>query len=273
MKIETSFPIASVSGRVGESDVVIVKRGNKCYARRYAAPKNPQSKDQVTVRKFLSTATKAWGTLTPRQREGWQQYAQQYSEVIAGELLSAYNMFSKIQYYRQALGQALLLDPPTLPPPMAPTAIRLRPAASPDEFRFQVDHGIVERSQYVLGFEITPGMPSPGRKPRSIEFRMIRHVGPESFLALLPPAGTYIISGARFSVDHGQRFGVRARIVSCEGVPSRAIEGDFLKIIQWGLKPQKAASDEPDLFSLVNNEQLPAESTEEMRQENSESSE
>lgn len=251
MKIETSFPIAAVSGRVGESDVVIVKRGNKCYARRYAAPRNPQSKDQVAVRKFLTNATKAWGALTPRQREGWEKYAELFSNAILGEKLSAYNMFSKIQYYRQALGHPLLLDPPTLPPPEAPTGIRLRPAGAPDEFRFQLEHSIVERAQYVVGFEITPPMPSPGRKPRSIEFRMIRHVGPESFFALLSPVGTYVIQGARFNVDHGQRFGVRARIVSVEGVPSRPVEGDFLKTIQWGLKSAKINDDEPDLFSAA----------------------
>lgn len=251
MKIETSFPIAAVSGRVGESDVVIVKRGNKCYARRYAAPRNPQSRDQVAVRKFLANATKAWGALTPRQREGWEKYAELYSESIAGEKLSAYNMFSKIQYYRQALGHPLLLDPPTLPPPPAPTEIRLRPAGAPDEFRFQLEHSVIERAQYVVGFEITPPMPSPGRKPRSIEYRMIRHVGPESFFALLSPAGTYLIQGARFSVDQGQRFGVRARIISVEGVPSRPVEGDFLKTIQWGLKTPKTHDDEPDLFSAA----------------------
>jgi hypothetical protein len=251
MKIETSFPISSVSGRVGESDVVIVKRGNKCYARRYAPPRNPQSKDQVTVRRFLATATKTWGTLTPRQREGWERYATEFSQSSVGGQLSAYNMFSKVQYYRQALGRPLLLDPPALPPPPAPAAIRIRPAGAPDEFRFQIDHAVVERSQYVVGFEITPAMPSPGRKPRSIEFRMIRHVGPESFLALLAPGATYVFSGARFPVDNGQRFGARARIVSVEGVPSRPVEGDFIKIIQWGLKPAKGEEAEPDLFSVL----------------------
>ncbi|MGB9691928.1 MAG: hypothetical protein ACPL7D_07140 [Candidatus Sumerlaeaceae bacterium] len=251
MKIKTSFPIAAVSGRMGDSDLVIVKRGDKCYARRYAAPKNPQSKDQVAVRRFLSNATKTWGSLTPIQREGWEKYAKEFSEAIVGEILSAYNMFSKVQYYRQALGQPLLLDPPTLPPPLPPHGIKLRPAGAPDEFRFQLEHGIVERAHYVVGFEITPAMPSPGRKPRNIEFRMIRHVGPESFFALLAPTGTYIISGARFAVDHAQRFGVRARIVSFEGVPSRPVAGDFLKIIQWGLKPHREEQDEPDLFSVL----------------------
>jgi hypothetical protein len=254
MKIETSFPIASVSGRVGESDVVIVKRGNKCYARRYAAPRNPQTKDQVTVRRFLANATKSWGALTPRQRQGWEEYAEKFSEMIAGEKLSAYNMFSKIQYYRQALGYGLLVDPPVLPPPPSPTAIKLRPAGAPDEFRFQIEHQVVERSQYVVGFEITPPMPSPGRKPRSIEYRLIRHVGPDSFFALLAPSGTYVIKGARFSVDNGQRFGVRARIISVEGVPSRYVEGDFLKIVQWGVKAAQGTADEPDLFSVVNTE-------------------
>ncbi|MCX7625348.1 MAG: hypothetical protein N2Z21_03965, partial [Candidatus Sumerlaeaceae bacterium] len=86
---------------------------------------------------------------------------------------------------------------------------------------------------------------------RSIEYRMIRHVGPESFFALLSPAGIYVIQSARFSVDHGQRFGARARIVSIEGVPSRPIEGDFLKIVQWGVKTTKQNEDEPDLFSAA----------------------
>ncbi len=264
MKIETSFPIASVSGRVGDSDVVIVKRGNKCYARRYTPPKNPQSQDQVTVRKFLATATKTWGTLTAKQRAMWEDFAQAYSETITGEQLTAYNMFSKIQYYRQALGQSLLLDPPSSPPPPAPTALKIRPAAAPNEFRFQIEHGIVERAHYVVGFEITPPMPSLGRKPRSIEFRMIRHVGPHSFLSLLAPSGIYVFSGARFSVEHGQRFGARARIVSIEGVPSRPIEGDFIKIVHWGLKSPRGSEDEPDLFSIL---EKPESSDEESQKE------
>jgi hypothetical protein len=269
MKIETTFPITAVSGRVGDSDIVIVKRGNKCYARRYAPPRNPQSKDQVTVRRFLSNATKAWGTLSQAQREKWEAYAQRFSAMVSDEEISAYNMFSKVQYYRQALGLALSFDPPSLPPPPSPNAILLRPAASPDEFRFQIVHQIVERKLYVVGFEITPAMPSPGRKPRSIEFRMIRHVGPESFFSLFPPSGVYIIRGARFAVDTGQRFGVRARIVSVEGVPGKPIEADFFKIVQWGVKSKKQEeSDEADLFSLIESpssgEEDSCESSEEM---------
>lgn len=254
MKIETSFPIAAVSGRLGDSDVVIVKRGNKCYARKYSPPKNPQTADQVAVRRFLANATKAWSSLTVRQREGWAEYARRYSFSTFGQELNPYNMFSKVQYYRQALGMGLLLDPPTLAPPPRPAAIIQRPAATAEEFRFVLQHSIAKRDDYVVTFEITPAMPSTGRKPRSIEFRMIRHVGPASFFALLAPSHPYIISGARFEVNHGQRYGVRARIVTAEGVPGEVLETDFVKVIQWGLRPNRPdeadAEVETDLFSI-----------------------
>jgi hypothetical protein len=83
---------------------------------------------------------------------------------------------------------------------------------------------------------------------------MIRHVGPASFFALLVPTQPYIISGARFEVNHGQRYGVRARILTAEGVPGEVLETDFVKVIQWGLRPNRPdeldTEVETDLFSI-----------------------
>lgn len=251
MKIETKFPVASISGRIADGDVVLVKRGDKCYARKYSPPRNPQTKDQVAVRRFLAKATRSWGCLTQAQRLGWEDYAQKcFINTITGSV-NGYNTFSKVQYYRQAYGLDLLFDPPGFPPPPAPVAVIQKSASAPDEFRFVVEHRVVERKGMLVAFEITPAMPSPGRKPRSIEFRMVRHVGPESFFPLLNPSGTYVIRGARFAVESGQRYGVRLRFITADGVPGAIHAGDFIKEVVWMAPPVDMNGPvQRDLFSI-----------------------
>jgi hypothetical protein len=74
MKIITRAPVEQASGKQGQQLVFMLWR-NMQVAREYANPTNPSTADQVTVRAYLSAATKRWKTLTSGQRSGWQTYA------------------------------------------------------------------------------------------------------------------------------------------------------------------------------------------------------
>lgn len=254
MKIELASPVASMSGHTSNSQYVLVKRGKITYARAYSPPSNPQSRDQVLARKFLVTATKSWGSLSQLQRDSWDRYAAAHymEEGPTGGLFpkSGYNVYSKVQYYRQAMDLGLMFDAPRHAPPAAPKQVLQEVAAEEAEFRFRLLHDQPEVVGSNVLFEITPAMPSPGRKPRHIELRMVRNVGPKSFLPLLLVEESYVIIGAQFSVAAAKRYGVRARIVSPDGVPSLPVSGDFIKEIGWvqGVSGSNVEAVQSELF-------------------------
>ena len=79
-------------------------------------------------------------------------------------------------------------------------------------------------------------MPSPGRKPRPAELRMIRHTGPDSFLPLQPTgrrravAGAlYTIPSARFAIPTGARYGLRITILTHDAVPGPPFTADLIR--------------------------------------------
>jgi hypothetical protein len=253
LKIELMSPVASMSGHTSNSQYVLVKRGKITYARAYSPPSNPQSRDQVLARKFLVTATKSWGSLTSAQRESWDRYASaHYVEEGPTGIFpkSGYNVYSKVQYYRQAMDLGLMFDAPRQAPPAAPRQVLQEVAAGEAEFRFRLLHDEPDVVGFHVLFEITPAMPSPGRKPRHIELRMVRNVGPNSFLPLLLLEESYVIVGAQFAVAAAKRYGVRARIITPDGVPSLPVSGDFLKEIGWvqGVSGSNVEAVQSELF-------------------------
>jgi hypothetical protein len=147
--------------------------------------------------------------------------------------MNGYNLYTKVQYYRQALEIGLMGDAPSQAPPRKPLALYQRIAADESEFRFQLDHRETKVAAGRVLFEITGPMPSPGRKPRPCDLRMIRDIGPKSFLPLAAKEDIYVIANARFQIGEGKRYGVRARILTGEGVPSLPVSGDFFKETGW----------------------------------------
>src|SRR5690606_17213270 len=78
MKIETSFPIAQLSGTVSNSQLSFSTVQGEVVARAKVIPANPNSPEQLLSRSYITAATKNWDTLTTAQREAWEAYARTY---------------------------------------------------------------------------------------------------------------------------------------------------------------------------------------------------
>lgn len=227
MKVKTSSPITGLAGHTKGSYLVSYERNGQIVARAWTKTPNPKAPDQLRARAFQAAAARHWGSITAADRAAWETHARKN---YRRENLSGYLLFRRIQYLRQAMGLGLAAHPPTLPPPPAPRAIIQEPATDPAEFRFRIGHTISAVAGYTVRFDLTPAMPSPGRTPRQNEFRMIRHVAPESFLPLQPTGQLYTIPNARFRITPGQRYALKATILTPEAVPGRTRIEDFIRI-------------------------------------------
>ncbi|MBX7247105.1 MAG: hypothetical protein K1X53_16530 [Candidatus Sumerlaeaceae bacterium] len=226
MKIRTEPLVTGISGHLGSGTVVTYVRRGQVVARARTKPRNPRTSDQVTSRGMHKAAAQHWGTLAPPQFAAWKAYAARH---FAADQRGAFLVYCQVQYARQAMGLPLGTDAPTAGPPPAPLAITVLPSANPADFRFRITHRRARVARFRVRFDLTPAMPSPGRTPRKNELRMIRHVGPDSFLPLQPTNSIYTIKGARFSIPPGARFGVRVTIVNPDGVPGPPLVADLFR--------------------------------------------
>lgn len=141
---------------------------------------------------------------------------------------------------RMRRGLVAELNAPTGRPPSAAVRVRQLPSDNAATFRFAVDHAESDISGAHLLVEITPPTPRLTRKPRETELRCIRVAPEPSFVPLKSSGAEYEISGARFAVAAGERYGMRVRIVSAECLVSTGSMLEFVR--EWGSQSQAAVA-------------------------------
>jgi hypothetical protein len=86
------------------------------YYRNRRAPVQPRTAAQLAVRDYLTTNTKAWGTLTNAQRAAWAAYASAHPTVDSlgsSITLTGAQMFVGVNALALAAGQATQTAPPS----------------------------------------------------------------------------------------------------------------------------------------------------------------
>lgn len=88
------------------------------YLRNRTIPVNPRSINQERARSIFGTASEAWRSLTPAQRESWLSYADGtpvLNKLGESVTLSPNAMFTKVASYFALLGLAAPTDAPPTP--------------------------------------------------------------------------------------------------------------------------------------------------------------
>ncbi len=216
--------LRAISGTLGNFTFRSTRDG-VIISERPVARQTPPTAEQIRVRGLFSTASKQWQTLTDTQREGWETYAATYFQNDStGRALKGQSVYIKAAWYAQALDAPLPASPPTAAPPPSPTAILGLGVPNEATLSFRVTHPLSTLTGYRLLVEITPPLTSPARHPQPSDFRAVRGVGSGSMLSLLPASNPYSITGARFSIPNGSRYGCRATIVNPQSIPGESFD-------------------------------------------------
>ena len=224
-----SIPVLSLSGRVGNSQMVFYASQGRAHVRAFTPAVQPNSPDQAAVRAFLTAAARQWTLLTDAQRAAWTLYAATYfTDEVNGRLItpSGAQIYNKVAFYRQAQGLALPSAAPTTAPPAPLSSFAQALVDDQDAYLFTVEHSLAVVTGYKLVAKISPGL-NPGRTPRNNDLRYIKGVAVGSFINLPADGADASYAGARFSTDTGLNFRAELTVISPEGVPSRPLAINF----------------------------------------------
>lgn len=222
MRIGAAFPVTSMEGKTKKLSFFTTSEG--IFSRERGPVTNPNTLEQQKIRQIVTAAARNWQNLTQLQRDGWQEYAQQfYTENSEGDPIRPQGMptYVRANVVRSILGQPFTTGAPLNPPPSGVTDMVSEMATSENEFTFTLTHAHATVTGLQVLVKITPAMSSPARTPRLQDLRLIRGVDSDSAFALVVSGGSITIAGARFLVPDGIRFGGEARIVrTVDGISS-----------------------------------------------------
>lgn len=228
-----SIPVLSLSGRIGNSQMVFYASKGRAFVRAFTPAAQPNTADQAAVRAFLTAAARQWSLLTNAQRVAWTDYAAAYfADEVNGTLATptGAQIYNKVAFYRQAQGLALPSAAPAAAPPPPLAGFANQPIDDTDQYVFAVDHSITTVTGFKLVARITPGT-NPGRTPVSRDLRYIKGVAVGSFVNLPADGANATWSAARFSIEETKRFRAELTIVNGEGVPSRPLALNFQRTV------------------------------------------
>lgn len=138
MKVRAPLHSIDVRGRFGVALVFSIWRGAN-YARTFTIPTNPRTARQLTIRAFLTTASRAWNALTNAQRTAWDAFAQLQSRTdVFGEPIKAtgINEYVALSVIAQDVGQVPVSDPPITDAPAVLAGAAADPNLVPGEIEF-----------------------------------------------------------------------------------------------------------------------------------------
>jgi len=119
MRVRAPLHSIDVRGRFGVGPVFSIWRGMN-YARIFTVPVNPMSTRQLTIRGFITDASRAWASLTDDQRSDFNDYAESLNRKnVFGQDLSAsgFNEYCALYCLAADLGETPVSDAPTTSAP------------------------------------------------------------------------------------------------------------------------------------------------------------
>lgn len=234
MYFPLSNPIRGISGKFHKKTYTFVVRNGLTYIRLEPKKLDPKTPAQLAVRSLWGEVKKDWSrVVTARQRNAWDAWAR--NVLVPRGLASphgptGYNAYVKMEQMRRVLAIAPGGDAPKGAPPANIFAVVQKAPAIEGSLAFTVEHGESDAAGKFLLIETTRAMPTPRRKPREWELHWAAGISASSFVPLQPSGARYDFSAGHDVIAAGERFGVRLRIISAEGVPGQAIRTDWIKL-------------------------------------------
>ncbi|CAN5466602.1 hypothetical protein BH09SUM1_BH09SUM1_21280 [soil metagenome] len=188
-----------------------------------AAGSSPQ---QVIAERILAAVSRAWGAAGMIQRAAWVAYAEEFFPAAPDgrrAALTGQAVFTKVNFYRMAVGMDIEPAAPSAPPAPAPDSVTSLPTGDDSTLKIAVAHSLATVAGYRLFVEVTPSILSPSQPPRWKALHAAAGLNPASFPPLQPTGAIYTIAPLRTPLTATLRFGLRATILTPECVPGAAL--------------------------------------------------
>lgn len=161
------MPLNSMEVRGKLGGVIFNTHRGISVAKSFKSPTQPNSPSQTNARTRLTTATRAWASLTADQRAQWEVYANDHLEpdwTGKPKRLTGHNMFVRIATRLALVGGSAPTVPPTAAAPAAPLNLTVTfVAGSPNVIRLNYSSAIPANTMRVV---YGLGPISQGRKAR-----------------------------------------------------------------------------------------------------------
>lgn len=219
MFVKYSPEVRGLKGSSRRSQLVFCVRQGQTYAYEKPEPRDARSPDQLAQRAMMKASTDAWGALTPAQRTAWDAYAARHGALVAEpgrRPLRGMELFVRAGIMARTLELPPPADAPVLVPPCGLDGFE-PVAAAEGALRLKITHCMGPADGLLLVVKATAPSPSPARKPRAKEARMVHGLNARSAVPLPLSGGEVEFSGIRYPVAPGQRFGVVVQIVRGDG--------------------------------------------------------
>lgn len=216
MKLKVSQPFANIGGTWKGTDLVYATNGfsGVPYAYGKVDRVDPRTCDQLLARQGMRAAVRYWLGMSRAQQEAWNRYAE---EVCSKERRRrGLDVCREAARMRLVMGLEPRAEAPLHAPPDGVRTLAVEPAGEPADYCFRVEHAVSGHEGCMLLLRSTPSTAAPSRKPKRNDARCMRGYGPASLVPLPPTGGMVTITGARYAVEPGERFGVAAAIVRIE---------------------------------------------------------
>ena len=231
MKLKLAAQLKGARGSYKTTDLVYIENAatGEVFARSKIKPRNPNSRDQQAARRVSTDATRCWSSLSPSARADWERFTLRFA--CGQKPRRPMDVCREAQRMRLILGLPTTAGAPhlTYPPPV--TGLSEEPCASPDEFRFRVEHAVDAPAGHMVLVKITPPVPTTACCPRAKDARAICGLGPASAAALPDSGGMVTFPNARFAIESGARFGVALTVIRAEdGLASPVAFFDLVRL-------------------------------------------
>lgn len=231
MYISFNHPVRGVRGRPRNGTFTFFRRNDRQFVRRYTPPSDPRTPNQIVMRERFLEAKNRWsGNLSVSDRNAWKHWANIHTEPRAKANLAGFNAYVQVELNRMALGLAPGKRAPTGGVPGRVVAVQQLPAPSADVIRFRLWHNHPHLQGARLLVETTPATVRPTRSPREGDLRRAAGMGAQSFLELRPSGSVYELQGGLHSVQPGERFALRVRLLNHEIVAGPPQLADWIRL-------------------------------------------
>ncbi len=123
-KIRLGPTVIGISGTIG--GVIFAQNTSGPYARAYSRGSNPRTVKQTSQRSTTAIISAEWKNLTPAQQDAWDVWADLPAQILVNSLgetyfITGFNWYVTINVRLLNIFRTLLVLPPTLTRPAAPT--------------------------------------------------------------------------------------------------------------------------------------------------------
>lgn len=247
------------SGRYGKTGVVYFQRNGKQFVKPYVAPVDRQTPRQMDQRARFGQARSSWRDLTQKQRDEWAAFSTKhdpFTDRVQGKSQLARNVYTSCQLMRLTWGDGLRAEAPSRPKPGGVWNIEEVPSP-PGTYAFRIQHAERDLTGLKVMLEMSPAAKSPAHKPLHQYLVRAGQTDAGSFFALGDPDTIYVLESPRHAIEPGQRYLVRAAILTEDGLKGKACLVDRIGVTNDELQMTNVAVERNmDSVTVTRNETL-----------------